>query len=39
MEFEKIKSVEELRELYDAPMELVIKKQKSKLDEYVRYAE
>ncbi len=34
MEFEKIKSVEELRELYDAPMELVIKKQKSKLDEY-----
>lgn len=34
MEFEEIKSVEELRKLYDAPMELVIKKQKSKLDEY-----
>lgn len=34
MEFEVIKSMETLRELYDAPMELVLKKQKSELDKY-----
>ena len=34
MEFEKIESIEKLRELYDSPMELVIKKQKSKLDKH-----
>ncbi|MDO3388043.1 pyridoxamine 5'-phosphate oxidase family protein [Gilvimarinus sp. SDUM040013] len=34
MEFEVISSVEHLRELYDTPMDLVIKKQQSKLDQY-----
>lgn len=34
MEFEEITSIEELRELYDAPMELVIMKQKSHLDRH-----
>lgn len=34
MEFEKIRSIEELQELYGTPMELVIKKQKTKLDKY-----
>lgn len=34
MKFEIIKTTEKLRELYKAPMDLVIKKQKSKLDKY-----
>ena len=34
MEYEKIETIEKLRDLYDAPMELVIKKQKNKLDKY-----
>ena len=34
MEFEEIDSIEKLQELYGSPMELVIKKQKTKLDKY-----
>lgn len=34
MTVEKVQSIEELRELYDAPMELVVKKQKNQLDEH-----
>lgn len=34
MEFEEINSIEKLQELYGSPMELVIKKQKAKLDKY-----
>lgn len=34
MIFDVIKTTEELRELYKAPMDLVIKKQKSELDKY-----
>ena len=34
MKFKAIDSMEELRELYDSPIELVLNKQKSKLDEY-----
>lgn len=34
MEFEEIDSIEKLQELYGSPMELVIKKQKTKLDKF-----
>ncbi len=34
MVYEEIESIEKLRVLYDTPIELVIKKQKSKLDKY-----
>ena len=34
MEFEEIRSIEELQELYGMPMELVIKKQQTKLDKF-----
>jgi len=34
MKFKAIETIEELRELYDSPMDLVLKKQKSELDEY-----
>ncbi len=34
MEFEMIESMNALRSLYEAPMDLVLKKQKSKLDKY-----
>lgn len=34
MEFEEIRSIEKLQELYGVPMELVIKKQKTKLDKF-----
>ncbi len=34
MQFEEVTSLEKLRELYDSPMELVVKKQKDKLDIY-----
>jgi len=34
MKFEKIKTIDKLRELYDSPMDLVIKKEKNRLDKY-----
>ncbi len=34
MEFEVVESMEALRQLYDQPMDLVLKKQKNTLDEY-----
>lgn len=34
MEFDAVKSIEELEALYGQPMELVVKKQKSKLDDF-----
>ena len=34
MEYNVIESMEELRELYGSPMDMVLKKQKSELDEY-----
>jgi len=36
MEYNVIESLEELRQLYDSPMDMVLKKQKSELDEYSR---
>ena len=34
MEFEAVETIEDLRRLYDPPMDLVLKKQRAKLDKY-----